>query len=206
MAKKYDTNPLDPEFPQKAREMQTETFSHLNAETQRFPFAAPTEEQTRKFNDAADFSGYSSPFDGQNIPANFQTEKLNADAENTSKRKVAKVGLPENVLIALPYIPFQIGLVAGLIELFLVPKSETRVRFHAAQGLAVNVAILIVATILKTAGHITDLADFGNMIFYPITIVMLFIWTIKAWKGKPVHIEAVDDLTNWLEEKIKPRG
>ncbi|HXG85422.1 MAG TPA: hypothetical protein VNI84_15480, partial [Pyrinomonadaceae bacterium] len=67
-------------------------------------------------------------------------------------------------------------------------------------------AILIVATILKTAGHITDLADFGNMIFYPITIVMLFIWTIKAWKGKPVHIEAVDDLTNWLEEKIKPRG
>lgn len=204
--KKYDTNPLDPEFPQKAREAQTETLHNLNAETQRFPFTAPTEEQTRKFNDAANFSGYSSPFDGQNIPANFQTEKLNDDVGNSSNRKVTSFGLPENVLTALPYLPFQIGLIAGVIELFLVPKSETKIRFHAAQGLAVNVAILIVASMLKFLGHITDLADVGNMIFYPVTIVMLFIWTIKAWKGKPVHIEAVDDLTNWLEEKIKPRG
>lgn len=204
--KKYDTNPLDPEFPQKAREAQrTETLHNFNAETKPFQYAAPTEEQTRKFNDAADFSGYSSQFDGQNIPANFQTEKLSAGAENASSRKVAKVGLPENVLITLPYLPFQIGLIAGVIELFLVPKSETKVRFHAAQGLAVNIAILIAASMLKFLGHITDLAAFGNRIFYSVTIVMLVIWTIKAWKGKPVHIEAVDDLTNWLEEKIKPR-
>ncbi len=202
--KKYDTNPLDPEFPQKARE--AETLNNLNAETQRFPFAAPTEEQTRKFDDAADFASYSSPYDGQNVPSNFSTEHLNADAEDSSNRKVTGIGLPENVLIALPYLPFQIGLIAGFIELFLVPKSETKVRFHAAQGLAVNAAILAVAAILKFLGHITDLADFGNRIFYPLTIVMLFIWTIKAWKGKPVHIEAVDDLTNWLDEKIKPRG
>ena len=33
---------------------------------------------------------------------------------------------------------------------------------------------------------------------------MLIIFAIKAWKGKPVHIESLDDLTNWLEEKIGP--
>ena len=26
-----------------------------------------------------------------------------------------------------------------------------------------------------------------------------------AWRGKPVHIETVDSLTNWLEEKIDPK-
>jgi uncharacterized membrane protein len=202
--KKYDTNPLDPEFPQKAREMQTQTLPDFDAQTQPFPFAAPTEEQTRRF-DEAEFSSYSSPYDSQHVPANFHTSPINGVAEKPSKRKVAGVGLPEHFLIGLPYLPFQIGLIAGFIELFLVPKSETRVRFHAAQGLAVNAAILLIASILKFLGHITDLADLGNMIFYPLTIAMLFIWTFKAWRGKPVHIEAVDDLTNWLDEKIKPR-
>ena len=32
---------------------------------------------------------------------------------------------------------------------------------------------------------------------------MLVVFAIKAWQGKPVHIESVDDLTNWLEEKIE---
>ncbi len=35
---------------------------------------------------------------------------------------------------------------------------------------------------------------------------MLIIFAVKAWTGKPVHIEAVDDLTEWLENKIKPRN
>jgi hypothetical protein len=34
----------------------------------------------------------------------------------------------------------------------------------------------------------------------------LIVFAIKAWRGKPVHIESVDDLTEWLEDKIKPRG
>jgi hypothetical protein len=37
-----------------------------------------------------------------------------------------------------------------------------------------------------------------------VTTIMLIAFAIKAWKGKPVHIETVDDLTNWLEEKIGP--
>jgi uncharacterized membrane protein len=204
MAKKYDTNPLDPEFPQKARQMQAETLPHPNAETKPFVFAAQTEEQTRKFGDA-DFSGYTSPFDGQTAPANFYTSKLNNDEENASKRKVAKVGLPENILTALPYIPFYVGSIAAILILLFVPKSETKVRFHAAQGLAVHIGILIINSVLKGVGHATDLADLGNMIFSLATFAMLVVWTIKAWRGKPVHVESVDDLTEWLEDKIKPR-
>lgn len=205
MAKKYDTNPLDPEFPQRAREeMETQTLPYSGAKTEPFPYAAPTEEQTRKFGEA-DFSAYSSPFDGQNAPANFQAEQFKTGAEDASKRKVANVGLPENIMVALPYLPFSIGLIASLVELFLVPKSETKVRFHAAQGLAAHIAILIVTGILSGIGGI---ANFGgaSKIFTLVTTVMLIIFAFKAWKGKPVHIEAVDDLTNWLDEKIKPRG
>jgi membrane protein CcdC involved in cytochrome C biogenesis len=72
-------------------------------------------------------------------------------------------------------------------------------------GLAVHIGILIINSVLKGVGHATDLADLGNMIFSLATFAMLVVWTIKAWRGKPVHVESVDDLTEWLEDKIKPR-
>ncbi len=92
-----------------------------------------------------------------------------------------------------------------LIELLLVPKSETKVRFHAAQGLAAHFGIWIITTILSGIGNVPGLglADAGNWIFQIVTTVMLIIFALKAWKGKPVHIESVDSLTEWLEEKIK---
>ena len=203
MAKKYDTNPLDADFPQRAA--QTETLPNDDARTKPFPYASPTEQQTRKFGEA-DFSAYSSGYDSQNVPANFHTSKLSDDVENSSKRKVAKVGLPENILTALPYIPYYVGMIAGILILLYVPKSETKVRFHAAQGLAAHIGILIVASILNGVGNVTDLADLANMIFKLTTFIMLVIWTVRAWTGKPVHVESVDDLTEWLEEKIKPIG
>ncbi|MBA3631405.1 MAG: hypothetical protein H0W58_01125 [Acidobacteria bacterium] len=205
MPKKFDTNPLDPDFPRKVKEAQTQSLPNKNAETRKFDETVPTEEQTRRF-DEANFSSYSSPYDGQQIPNVFKTAKLNADVGNSSKRKVDKVGLPENILVALPYLPFYIGLIAGILELLFVPKSETKVRFHAAQGLAAHIGILLITTILGGVGNITDFADLGNAIFQVVTTVMLIIFAVKAWQGKPVHIESVDNLTEWLDDKIKPRG
>jgi uncharacterized membrane protein len=209
MATKYDTNPLDPEFPEKARaaaagQAATQGLPKTGGETRRFPGAAETEEQTRRFvND--DVSAYSSPYNGQNIPMNYRTAAF-ADMNHSSSRKIDKVGLPENILTALPYIPWYIGMIAGLLILFLVPKSESKVRFHAAQGLAAHVAILIITTILGFVGNLTGLAVAGNVIFSIVTTIMLIVFAIKAWRGKPVHIESVDDLTNWLEEKISPKN
>jgi uncharacterized membrane protein len=202
--KKFDTNPLDPEFPQKVREAQTVALPNSSV-TNKIPPPSVTEEQTRRFNEA-DFSAHSSAFNGSQVPTDYQTAKLNADVGKSSSRKVSNVGLPENILTALPYIPFYVGLIAGIIILLFVPKSETKVRFHAAQGLAAHIGILIVTWILSGIGNITDLADIGNTVFRIATMIMLIVWTIKAWQGKPVHIESVDDLTEWLEDKIKPRS
>jgi len=203
--KKFDTNPLDPEFPQKVMEAQTNALPKTDAATQKFADPMDTEQETRPFN-KANFGAYQSPYNGQNIPANYQTARL-ADMGNTSKRKVAKVGLPENILTALPYLPFYIGLIAGVLELIFVPKSEQKVRFHAAQGLAAHIGILIVWVILEGVGNIGfDLANIASWIFQMVTMIMLIVFAVKAYKGKPVHIESVDDLTEWLEEKIKPKN
>lgn len=207
--KKFDTNPLDPEFPEKVRkEAETTALPRSNYKTAEFPLPpSVTEEQTRRFNEAEFNAFSSSPYNGQQVPANFQTAKINAPTTQQTEdisRKVAKVGLPENVLTALPYIPFYIGLISGLLILLFVPKSETKVRFHAAQGLAAHIGIFIVGAILGLVGNVAGMANFGNFIFHIVTTVMLIIFAVKAWQGQPVHIESVDDLTEWLEEKIKP--
>lgn len=218
MPKKFDTNPLDPEFPERVRNT-APTSPDVTAysapapaftapknspySTAEFPTTAPpsiTEDETQRFSEAQ-FNAYA--FQGGPPPAVYQQSRF-AEMNRAGERKVAKTGMPEKWLIGLPYIPFTIGLVAGLILLLIIPKEEAKVRFHAAQGLAAHVGILIVTTILGIVGNVTDLANIGSGIFTAVTTVMLIIFAIKAWTGKPVHIESVDDLTNWLEEKIGP--
>lgn len=204
--KKFDTNPLDPDFPKKTafepQPQETTTLPQNGSATQLFEEPAQTEEQTTRKFDEANFNQYQAPYNGQNVPANYQPP-LPLYAQNDRTRKVAKIGLPENILTALPYVPFTIGLIAGIIELFIVPKSEAKVRFHAAQGVAAHLAIIVISWILNSIGGLTGMG-FGNMIFWWVTTVMLVIFAVKAFQGKPIHIEAVDDLTNWLEDKIKP--
>jgi len=205
--KKFDTNPLDPDFPKQVafepQPQETQTLPNNGAATQVFEEPAPTEENaTRKF-DEANFNAYQAPFNGQNIPSPYQPPPLPLYGQNDPTRKVAKTGLPENVLTTLPYIPFSMGLIAGIIELFIVPKSEAKVRFHAAQGVAAHLAIIIISWILHSIGNLTGM-EFGNTIFWWVTTIMLIVFAVKAYQGKPIHIEAVDDLTNWLEDKIKP--
>jgi uncharacterized membrane protein len=203
--KKFDTNPLDPDFPQKARESRKNAALPKNEySTAEFPPPPMTEEQTRRFDDSV-FNDYQRPFTGQNAPAFYPPKGIYDGMNRSSSRKVDRIGLPENVLTALPYIPFWIGMIAGLIILFLVPRSENKVRFHAAQGLAAHLAILIVSFILQLVGNVTNMGSIGITIFSFVTMVMLIIFAVKAWQGKPVHIEAVDDLTEWLEEKVSPR-
>jgi uncharacterized membrane protein len=211
MAKKYDTNPLDPDFPEKARaaaaaggEIETQTLPYKGGETRRFPESLPTEGQTRKFahEDVSAYSQpYSPPYNGQYVPANYQPYGL-ANVVQPPSHKVAGIGLSENVLTALSYVPFQIGLIASILQMLLVPKSEPKVRYHAAQGLAAHIAILIVGAILGGVDRIVPFVGAATGIFWTVSTVMLIIFAIKAWRGKPVHIETIDPLTNWLEEKI----
>lgn len=205
MATKYDTNPLDPNFPEKAKaeaeaETPTRTLPYSGAPTRKFVPPPMTKDQARKFV-SNDFGGYSPPSNGQFAPASYQPISLGNNDQSIT-RKVSKVGLPENVMTAVPYVPWYLGMVASVLILLFLPKSEAKVRFHAAQGLAAHIAIMIVSTLLGVMAQFVNFASIGNGIFNVVTMVMLIIFMIKAWKGRPVHIETIDDLTNWLEEKI----
>jgi uncharacterized membrane protein len=214
MATKYDTNPLDPEFPEKVKAASaeggpTKVFRDGHAGTSQVDLAVANEAQPTLILEPrpqAQYQQYQQlPQFRQPAPAPLMG--VQADLANLStviSRKVERVGLPENVLIAAPYIPWYIGLVAGLILLFITPKTETKVRFHAAQGLAAHLGVIVVSTILGIVGRITDLADAANVIFTLVTSIMLAVFAIKAYRGKPVHIESVDGTTNWLEDKISP--
>ena len=207
MANKYDTNPLDPDFPEKLRreaeaEVATSVLPQGVGATQRF--APETEEQTRRFVAADQAAAFQQPFNGQFVPAVAQNVNVST-TDGSISTKVEKLGLPENILVAVPYIPWFLGLVAGILLLLLTPKSEQKVRFHAAQGVAAHIGILIVTTILGVLDNVTDIADVGSAIFTLVTSIMLVIFALKAWQGKPVHIESIEDLTNWFEDKIEPK-
>jgi hypothetical protein len=117
---------------------------------------------------------------------------------------VAGVGIPERWANLLPYIPGHIGAVASAVELLLVPRTETRTRFHAAQGLALQLAILILTGVFSFV-HLISGNGFGSGIFGAAATIFLIVSMIRVWKGKPHHIAPLDDATKWLDEKIKPR-
>jgi uncharacterized membrane protein len=214
--KKFDTNPLDPEYPQKvaaeaamaagAAPAQQAAGSTTDLSAQTRSFGDEPADATRRYGNINYVPDYQSPDQAYGLTPPATTRLDQSDFGISSNRKVDKIGLPENILVALPYLPWGIGLVAGLVELFLVQKSEPKVRFHAAQGLAIQIGILLISTMLGFVGNFSDWADDGKGIFQLVATIMSFVFAYKAYKGKPLHIEAVEDLANWLDEKIAPRS
>ena len=117
---------------------------------------------------------------------------------------VAGLNIPERWANLLPYIPLHIGAVAAVIELLLVPRTETRARFHAAQGLALQIAILILRGVFFFVTLITG-SSLGSGVFRAAATIFLIVSMVRAWKGKAHHIAPLDEATKWLDEKIKPR-
>jgi len=120
-----------------------------------------------------------------------------------SSRPVTRLGIPENIANLLPYIPFYIGLVAAIIELAVVPRNETRTRFHAAQGLALQLAIIVGTLLFQVVGAITD-SGFGGFLFWLAQLIFLIVSMGRVWQGKPHHIAPLDDASRWLNERIPP--
>jgi len=124
--------------------------------------------------------------------------------ERPMSHSIAGLGIPERWANLLPYIPGHIGAVAALVELLLVPRTETRTRFHAAQGLALQVAILILSGVFSFVSVISG-NRIGSGLFGAASTIFLIVSMVRVWKGKPLHIPPLDDASKWVNEKIKPR-
>jgi uncharacterized membrane protein len=228
---KYDTDPLDPDFVRRAEE-NLWGASRAPRAGQTDPIAPPsvTEEQTRRFDEQTPDS-YPSVFvppayqPPRPQPQPFTTFGAgphqppattvpppgpaspypgpHAQPGGPASRTVTRLGIPENIALALPYVPFHIGLVAALVELALVPRQERRVRFHAAQGLALQLAIVALTVLFKFVTFASG-NRFGAALFGAAATIFLVVSIVRVLQGKPHHIAPLEEPARWLNEKIAP--
>lgn len=131
--------------------------------------------------------------------------------QHPTSRNVANLNLPENVATILPYLPFPVvGAVISAVLLFLVPRSEPRTRFHAAQGLALHLIVLAVSILTSTVddflrGPAAVMLGVGSAIFSIAAFVFFIISIIRVYKGEPHVVAPLSEVTRWLNEKIEPR-
>ncbi|HYX29203.1 MAG TPA: DUF4870 domain-containing protein [Pyrinomonadaceae bacterium] len=118
-------------------------------------------------------------------------------------KQVEGLGIPERWALIIPYIPAWLGLIAALVELLIVPRTETRTRFHASQALVLQLgmtAISMLLTMLSFSGRWT-----GAPLFSIASSVFLIVAMVKVWKGKPFVISVLEAPRRWIEEKIKTK-
>ena len=118
--------------------------------------------------------------------------------------KVAGLGIPEKWAVALPYLPFWLAIVVSIVELLLVPRTETRTRFHASQALALQIGVTAISMLLTFAGLMSGRFT-GASLFNLATFVFFVIAMIRVFKGKSLVVQILDEPRKWLDEKIKPR-
>jgi uncharacterized membrane protein len=105
----------------------------------------------------------------------------------------------------MAYAPGFIGLVVSLLELFLVPRKEVKIRFHASQGLTLQIAILIVQTLFSAISTFTG-SSIGGTLFKVASFIFLVISMIRVWRGQPHQIAAISEPAQWFNDHIEPRN
>jgi uncharacterized membrane protein len=229
---KYDTDPLDPEFVRRTEEnLWGAARAPQPEEADPSGRASITEEPTRRLDEQMADSypsvfvppAYQPPRPQPQPFTTFGAGQHQPPATTTAPppgptspypnqyqaytgpthRQVARLGLPEKWAVILPYFPAYIGLVAGIIELAMVPRAETRTRFHAAQGLALQLAILAVSFLFKFV-TLASGSGFGAGLFSFAAFIFLIVSIIRVGQGKPHHIAPLEEPARWLNEKIAP--
>lgn len=227
---KYDTNPLDPDFARRTEEVRGSTDGvgthgagpeqSRRGESGGVDAEAPTRyypQPQPQFDDRAPTS-YPSVF----VPPTYQPPVPRPPAQpfiqartQGQQRNVPGIWIPERVATILPYLPFPlVGVVPGLVELLLVPRTELRTRYHAAQGLALHLVVLVISTLLSTSHSIVSrlvggppsvLLAIASTLFPIAAFVFFIISMIRVWKGETHHIAPLTEATRWLNEGLEPR-
>lgn len=220
---KYDTNPLDPDFVRETEEVwaegtvtKTEEMKGATRQVGPVPADSPrantySEAPTRRYDSPPLDSPYQSVFVPPTYappPAHYQQPRPlvppPTPTQRPASRSVSGFGLPENWSVMLPYAPSLIGVVVSLLELFLVPRKEVRVRFHAAQGLSLQIAILAIQTLFSVLGAITD-NSLGGGLFWLASNIFLIVSMVRVWRGEPHRIAPLSEPAQWFNEHIEPR-
>ena len=217
---KYDTNPLDPDFVKNTEEVWGEAGAgtqEVKGATREIGSSANenarsniySEAPTRRYDNIPLDSPYQSifvpPTYSQPAPYQPPPAPYRYVDQKPTKRTVLGIGLPEKWAVMLPYAPLYIGIVPALLELFLVPRSETKVRFHAAQALALHAAILVIRTLFAVVGSITG-SSVGGSLFKVAAFIFLIISMVRVWKGKPHHLAPLAEPAQWFNDHIKPHN
>ena len=220
---KYDTNPLDPDVERKAEEV----WGELGGSTPTQQVGGATREVGNSSNEEARKSVYSeaptrhfdnppleTPYPSVFVPPtyapptqyqqrqNVYQARANADP---NPKSVAGIGVPERWATTFAYTPGYIGLVVSLLELFLVPRKEVKVRFHASQSLALQIAILIIQTLFGVISTISG-SSAGGSLFKLAAFIFLLISMLRVWRGEPHRIAPLAEPAQWLNEHIEPRN
>ena len=223
---KYDTNPLDPEVARNTEQVwgdqeEEPSTAAVKGETTRVgPVAGNAADNARRnVYSEAPTRTFDSPPAGDSYPSVFVPPTYAAPAEvykprqgpyqqplarTAPTRNVEGLGLPEKWAVILPYAPLYIGVVASIIELILVPRGEVRVRGHAAQGLALHIAIVAISLLFGVVGAITG-SSAGGTLFKVAAFVFLIVSMIRVGKGATHRIGPLTDLAEWLNKHIDPR-
>jgi len=98
-----------------------------------------------------------------------------------------------------------VGLVASVIELLLVPRREVKVRFHASQALALQIAILIIQKVLDAIALLSS-SNFGSGLFRTAATIFLVISMIRVWRGQSHRIAPLEEPAKWFNQHIEPRN
>jgi uncharacterized membrane protein len=221
---KYDTNPLDPEVERKTEEVWgnpeggATTSQWVQQPTQQVG-NPPVDESSRKnvYSEAPtrryENPPLEAPYPSVFVPPTYAPPTQYQKGQNAyqapvscaTSRSVPGIGIPERWALMLPYAPLYIGLVVSLLELFLVPRKEVKVRFHASQALALHISFLIIQTIFGVISSITD-SSLGGVLFKVAAFAFLIISMIRVSRGDTHRIAPLAEPAQWFNQHIEPRN
>jgi uncharacterized membrane protein len=226
---KYDTNPLDPDVERKAEDVwgdeggvtqqvggtTRDVGSTANENSRQGVEEARknvySEAPTRRYDHPPLEAPYPSIFippPTYSPPAQYQARQhiyQTPISGAPTSRPVLGIGIPEKWATMMAYAPGYVGLVVGLLELFLVPRKEGKVRFHASQGVALQIAFLIVHTLFGVISTLTG-SSLGGSLFKIAAFIFLLISMIRVWRGEPHQITPLAEPAQWFNEHIEPRN
>ncbi len=217
---KYDTNPLDRDVERKAEESCGEggPTQQVGGATREVGRSANEDARRNVYSEAPtrryDNPPLEAPYPSVFVPPTYSPPAQYQRGQNVyqppmsdvpSSRPVSGIGIPEKWALMLVYAPAYVGLIVSLLELFLVPRKEVKVRFHASQALALHIAILIVHTLFGVISTITD-SSLGGTFFKLAAFIFLVISMIRVWKGEPHQIAPLKEPAQWFNQHIEPRN